>query len=290
MNEILDPSFFLNPPIDRNSLERILYPIRPRNLYLYYSALTHTSVRVLSNQYPEYTKHPFYISGHPIYGHDYEKLEFLGDSIIHASLAMILIRLYPNKDEGFLSRVRINIERKSGLASLCQQIGLSGYIKKHPEIPLTESVMENVFEGFIGALFEDQQIFLYNGLQRCNGFIGKTLENILHNIRNDDNYKDTILRLYDKHVFENIEFKCSSNHEERLHTVTLTCSYIPARIQYIVENGYAIQDLGNIMLSIPNVNSIQEQIIRRTGKNKRETEQETSKILMEILRIRMNRI
>jgi hypothetical protein len=153
-------------------------------------------------------------------------------------------------------------------------------------------VLENVFEGFIGALFEDQQIFLYNGLQRCNGFISTTLSSAFKNIqdiRRDDNYKDTVLRLYDKNVFELIQFTCESNHEERLHTVSLKCIYNPVRIQYIIENGYQVQDLASIMNSIPNL-QVYTKNIQRTGKNKRETEQETSKILMEFLGIRMVKI
>ena len=287
---LLDPTYFIDPPIDRNSLERLLYPVVPRDITLYWTALTHSSIDVVVNDYPQEHVHPFYKNGHDVYGRNYEKLEFLGDSIIHASLAMTLIRMYPNKNEGFLSRVRINIERKSGLADLCNQIGLSRYIKKHPELNLTQSMLENVYEGFVGALFEDQQRFLYNGLQRSNEFIIRTLrskfENI-HDIRIDDNFKDTVLRLLDKKVFESVDLQYSQNN--KIHYIELTCTYVDSKIRYICVHSYTDPDLMNIMNSIPVLN-IKTKTIRHSGRNKREAEQGACEKLMENLGIRMNRL
>lgn len=292
MQNIIDPYYFNQPPIDRNSLERLLYPVVPRDITLYWTALTHSSIDVVLHDpdYPKEFVHPFYYNGHSVYGRNYEKLEFLGDSIIHASLAMTLIRMYPNKNEGFLSRVRINIERKSGLAELCNQIGLSNYIKKHPDLNLTESMLENVYEGFVGALFEDQQRFLYNGLQRSNEFILRTLrsrfENI-HDIRIDDNFKDTVLRLLDKKVLESVEFNYTQVN--KVHNIELVCTYVEPKINYICIHSYTDPDLINIMNSIPLLN-IKTKITRHSGRNKREAEQGACEKLMENLGIRMNRL
>jgi dsRNA-specific ribonuclease len=285
-------NYFVDPPIDRNTLERLLYPIVPRDITLYWTALTHSSIDVVINdpEYPQELVHPFYKHGHRTYGRNYEKLEFLGDSIIHASLAMTLIRMYPDKNEGFLSRVRINIERKSGLAELCNQIGLSNYIKKHPELNLTESMLENVYEGFVGALFEDQQRFLYNGLQRSNEFILRTLRSRfdnIHDIRIDDNFKDTVLRLLDKKVLESVDFHYTQAN--KIHNIELTCTYVDPKIKYICLHSYTDPDLINIMNSIPVLN-IKTKITRHSGRNKREAEQGACEKLMENLGIRMNRL
>jgi dsRNA-specific ribonuclease len=164
--------FFARPPISRAELERILHPIVPRDLKLYWAALTHASI-YNSTFMSEHTNiHPFYTTdAHVVYGNNFEKLEFLGDSIIHASLAMILIRLFPDKDEGFLSRVRINVEQKSGLAELCRHVGIANFVKRHPGLTAGDDLYENVFEGFVGALFEDQQKYLHCGLQKCTDFL-----------------------------------------------------------------------------------------------------------------------
>ncbi len=286
----LHPNHFVTPPIDRNTLERILYPIVPRDITLYWTALTHSSIDVILDDYPQDSVHIFYKNGHHVYGKNYEKLEFLGDSIIHASLAMTLIRMYPDKDEGFLSRVRINIERKSGLAELCNQMGLSNYIKKHPELTLTESMLENVYEGFVGALFEDQQRFLYNGLQRSNEFIVRTLRSRfdnIHDIRIDDNFKDTVLRLLDRKVFESIDFEYHS--QNKVHYIDLTCTYVDPKINYVRTHGYTNAELLSIMNSIPILN-IKIKKVSHSGRNKREAEQGACDKLMKSIGIRMKRL
>lgn len=296
------PEFFRDPPISRQCLERILHPIIPRDLSLYWAALTHASVRSMLGEYPVVAVHSFYLNGHFVYGNDYEKLEFLGDSIIHASLASILIRMYPDKNEGFLSRVRINIERKSGLAQLCREIGLAEYVKKHPDMPLTDAILENVYEGFVGALFEDQQKYLYNGLQRASEFLLRTLHSRFHNIhdiRIDDNFKDTVLRLFDRKVFERVDMEYvqqRSGHERqdtarapKVHMITLTCKYVPTRVQYISTHGYGNPDLAAVMQSIP-ATHVETKVIRQKGRNKREAEQRACEELMETFGIRMARL
>lgn len=286
---------FRDPPITRRDLCAILHPIVPRDVTLYWAALTHTSVASVllkSDDDESIVIHDFYKRGHPLFGNNYEKLEFLGDSIIHTALASILIRMYPDKDEGFLSRVRINIERKSGLAQLARQLGLSRFVVKHPDLQLTDAILENVYEGFIGALFEDQQMFLYNGLQRSNEFILRTLKFMLPEIRNDDNFKDTVLRLLDRHVFENISFEYTLSNERELvrrkenHITTLLCLYSPKRVEYVQNFGYSNPDLQSVVTSIPCLHVKTLKITRR-GRNKRESEQSASRELMKILRIRM---
>jgi dsRNA-specific ribonuclease len=280
------PDVFARPPATRAQIEAILHPWIPRDLTLYWAAFTHPSVHSIL---PEYTDrvHPWYRTGHRVFGLNYEKLEFLGDSVIHLSLAAILIRMYPTKNEGFLSRVRINIERKTGLSELARRLGLEGLIKGHPELKTSDAVLENVFEGFIGAFFEDQQIHIYNGLQCCHEFLLRTLRARFANIndmRVDDNYKDTVLRLFDRKVFESIDF--SYSYENRTHIVTLTCSYVPRRIEYVQTNSYTQSDLAAIMISIP-VLGVTATRTHGRGRNKPEAEQLACKELMEKFHIRM---
>ena len=46
----------------------------------------------------------------PLQDCSYERLEFLGDSIIHAVLAEYLFNRYPDKYEGFMTKLRTKIE------------------------------------------------------------------------------------------------------------------------------------------------------------------------------------
>ena len=46
----------------------------------------------------------------PLQENSYEVLEFLGDAVIHAVIAEYLHRRYPDKDQGFLTKLRTKIE------------------------------------------------------------------------------------------------------------------------------------------------------------------------------------
>ncbi len=284
------PDVFRCVPATREQIARVCHPFVPRDLTLYWVALTHPSVHPILGEYPAASVHPWYRTGHAVYGLDYEKLEFLGDSVIHMSLAAMLIRMYPDKNEGFLSRVRINIERRTGLADLARHMGLERLVKVHPELRVTDAVLENVFEGFVGALFEDQQKHLFNGLQCCHSFLNRVLNarfRNIHDIRVDDNFKDTVLRLLDRKVFESIDF--AYEFENRVHKVTLTCRHVASKIEHIRVHSYNQPDLAMIMGSCPVVD-VRTVRTNAQGRNKPEAEQEACKKLMETLGIRMRRL
>jgi dsRNA-specific ribonuclease len=284
------PDLFRLPPASRAQIEAVLHPWVPRDLTLYWSALTHPSVHYVMNEYPSESVHPWYRNGHPVYGINYEKLEFLGDSVIHLCLANILIRMYPDKNEGFLSRVRINIERKQGLAMLSREVGLDRLIKTAPGMAMTDAVLENVFEGFVGALFEDQQKYIFNGLQCCHAFVHRTLHrrfDNIHDIRVDDNYKDTVLRLMDRKVFESVDF--TYTYENKRHNVCVICKYTPTKIADVRRNSYMRSDLALHMAAFPSV-GVNTAEVNAHGRSKPEAEQAACKNLMDKLGIRMERL
>jgi dsRNA-specific ribonuclease len=287
------------PPISRAELERILYPIIPRDLSLYWAALTHASVYNPTFVAEQEIVHPFYThaGAHPVYGNNFEKLEFLGDSIIHASLAMILIRLFPDKDEGFLSRVRINVEQKSGLAQLCRHTGIANFVKKSPGMNVADDLLENVFEGFVGALFEDQQKFLHCGLQKCTDFLWRTLrlrfDDILHDLRVDNNFKDFVVRLKAKQILQNLTWTNSQTvvqatptaRRQITHHVELVCEYSPERVEYFRIRGYRDPNLLETIQSIPVGVRLERHRVKRSAKTIAEAEQAVCKELMSALSI-----
>lgn len=292
--------FFARPPISRAELERILHPIIPRDLSLYWAALTHASVYKPDFMSEHVHIHPFYTTdAHVVYGNNFEKLEFLGDSIIHASLAMILIRLFPDKDEGFLSRVRINVEQKSGLAELCRHVGIANFVKHHPGFTGGDDLYENVFEGFVGALFEDQQKYLHCGLQKCTDFLWRVLKSrftdIMHDLRVDNNFKDFVVRLKAKQILNTLEWNntqtvSQANPTARriiTHHVELTCEYSPERVEYFRVRGYRDAQLSETIQSIPVGTALKRHTIRRSAKTIAQAEQLACKELMRALSIRV---
>lgn len=59
----------------------------------------------------------------------YERLEFLGDSVLGCIIANYLYKNYPQLSEGELSRLRSNLVREDTLAILAQQLDLGKYLR-----------------------------------------------------------------------------------------------------------------------------------------------------------------
>jgi len=59
----------------------------------------------------------------------YERLEFLGDSILGCVIAKYLFTAYPELSEGELSRLRSNLVKEETLAKLAQQLDLGSHLK-----------------------------------------------------------------------------------------------------------------------------------------------------------------
>ena len=103
-----------------------------------------------------------YINEHPGYtGNDYQRLEFLGDAIMQQSTAVYLFKRFPNWDEGRLTELRISMVQTRAFAALSRELHLDRYVQlgRGEEISGArnrDSLLEDLWEAFIGALFLDQ--------------------------------------------------------------------------------------------------------------------------------------
>jgi len=78
--------------------------------------------------------------------HNYERLEFLGDSILNLSISSFLYERYPELSEGELTRIRAGLVKKDTLAGLARSIDLgsclhmgSGELKSGGHADLTHT-------------------------------------------------------------------------------------------------------------------------------------------------------
>lgn len=139
-----------------------------------------------------------------------ERLEWLGDGIIQAITAAYLWKRFPKQDEGFLTKIRSKIVKTNSLSNLAKIIGLDKYIimSYHVEHECNgrnnPRILEDTFEAFIGALYNefDKNSDNYGGYPYCYKFFISLIENggidIPKIIMNDDNYKDRLMRYYQK--------------------------------------------------------------------------------------------
>ena len=86
---------------------------------------------------------------------DNENLEFLGDSILSMIVTDILFREYPYQSEGGLTKLRSSITNNKILAQTIVKLKLSKVIKMGPGQKTNESILSDLFESIIGAVYLD---------------------------------------------------------------------------------------------------------------------------------------
>jgi len=92
-------------------------------------------------------------------GHN-EVLEFLGDAVLDLAISELLIRRYPERSEGDLSRMRAGLVNSDVLAEKAAQLSLGALLRlgKGEERSggrTKPSILAGAFEALIGAVFRD---------------------------------------------------------------------------------------------------------------------------------------
>jgi len=100
----------------------------------------------------------------------YERLEFLGDSVVNFLTAEFLFLKYGREDEGMLTKKKSAIVSGNALALVAKRLKLHTYLisadgvdKKNP------ALMADVFEALIGAVYLDK------GIEKCREILSKYL-------------------------------------------------------------------------------------------------------------------
>ncbi|MDD2776048.1 MAG: ribonuclease III [Gallionella sp.] len=90
----------------------------------------------------------------------YERLEFLGDSILGCIVARHLFNTFPELSEGELSRLRSNLVKEDTLVTLAQQLNLGTYLslgegERKSGGHRRPSILADAMEALFGAVFLD---------------------------------------------------------------------------------------------------------------------------------------
>ncbi len=92
--------------------------------------------------------------------HNYERLEFLGDSFLNFVIAAELFNRRLEEDEGALSRLRASLVRQSTLAEIARELNLGDYLNLGTgELKSggfrRDSILSDAVESIIGAVLLD---------------------------------------------------------------------------------------------------------------------------------------
>lgn len=148
------------------------FNITPKNRELFEMAFTHSSFNSDAK-----TTH-----------HDYERLEFIGDSVLGFVVASLIYKYHPEMKEGEMTRTRSSLVQSNSLAKYAINLGYNEYIRAGHSLSLEEAsknhnILEDIFEAVIGALYLDQ------GIEFCIKFITKIFKDDVINFKIDD-FKD----------------------------------------------------------------------------------------------------
>jgi len=91
---------------------------------------------------------------------DYQRLEFLGDSVLDLSLGLELMRRFPSSTEGELTQMRASLVSEHMLARMACSINLGvclrlGRGEEHTGGRRRNSILADVYEALMGAIFLD---------------------------------------------------------------------------------------------------------------------------------------
>jgi ribonuclease-3 len=91
---------------------------------------------------------------------DNERLEFLGDAVLDLVVSDVLMRRFPTRREGDLSRARAALVSESGLAQVAVAIDLGRFIllgrgEERTGGRARPSILANTLEALIGAIYMD---------------------------------------------------------------------------------------------------------------------------------------
>lgn len=143
---------------DTNGLKGLKY----KNINLYRVAFVHKSYCTMKNI--DFNKSNINCPSDclPLQDVSYERLEFLGDSLLGMIVANYLYSRFPDQNEGFLSKIRTKLVNGKMLGYLSDKIGFPKFaiISKQVEDSNGRNnykIMEDIFEAFIGALYLDYQ-------------------------------------------------------------------------------------------------------------------------------------
>jgi dsRNA-specific ribonuclease len=159
----------------------------------------------------------------PLKEKDYNRLEFLGDSMIHCILAKYLYNRYENEDQGFLTQLRTKLEKDEALSKLSKILGLHKYAIIARNIEQMDGRMQNIhltediFEAFIGALS------LEISFDKLEQFVLTIMENemdMAELINSNDNYKTRLMQYFHKMKWSDPKYhEDNSDKEQNNYTI-----------------------------------------------------------------------
>jgi ribonuclease-3 len=146
-----------------------------------------------------------------------ERLEYLGDNTMKYIMGRYLYERFPMEREGFLTTLKIKLEKTKTLHKFAVELGFSKWLLISDEVEAhtilspesgrnTRSFYEDAFESFIGSLVLDNS---EQGVVYADRFVRNVIENNIdfsELITKNDNFKDSIQRYFQSNKWRTPEY------------------------------------------------------------------------------------
>ena len=129
-------------------------------------------------------------------GENYERLEFLGDSILGAVVSERLFSLYPGSDAGELTNMRKAIVSKEPISRLTAALELLKCSDHDPHIPINAKRVCDIYEAVVGALCVD------GGMAVAREFVLKTAGDAIASHPDYRDYKSEVNELLPQYEYK----------------------------------------------------------------------------------------
>ena len=165
-SRLLNPSYSKENKEFKKKIKSIL-GVYPKNLAIYKEAFTHSSSALTKP------------NGDPL---NYERLEFLGDSVIDLVVSSFLFEFAPQQNEGYLTDMRSKIVNRKSLNRLGKKLQLNQMlISNLSVVQMNQNVLGNTVESFVGAVYLDY------GYATCKSFVVKHMIQPMGSIQSLEN-------------------------------------------------------------------------------------------------------
>ncbi len=150
-----------------------------------------------------------------------ERLEYLGDHVLKITLSRYLFERFNEEREGFLTKLKIKIEKCSMLHKIGMTLGFQQYLLLSLQVEnqtlldldrgrFTPSYYEDAFEAILGSIMIE---FGEKGYIYADRFVRSVIENIIdfaEIISHNDNYKDSLQRFFQSRKYQTPVYKSLS--------------------------------------------------------------------------------
>ncbi len=141
----------------------------------------------------------------------YERLEFLGDSVLGLAIAAYLFERFPQEEEGGLAKLKAFVVSRRSCAEVARRVGVDELVRteapgtqeQREELASSTTALGNIVEALFGAIYRT-----FGFETACRAIVGAFLQQVEYGLN------------------EYIDFK--SSLQEHLATAELTASYVLA--------------------------------------------------------------